>query len=411
MTITHLADLFARYDAVVMVGDVHGEYDQLAPVVEQAIKYNYGLAFLGDIVDRGPDSARCMKLVTDAVKFGRATIVPGNHDWKFCRYQRGSNVTYNDDFGGTATKRSLDEHPDGSQIAADFANMILRAPLWQVHQNIVMVHGAFAPAMLWTDAPTLQSAITSLGSLALYSLALNCDGEIRRLNDWHDAVPSGYTVYVGHDFAHETVIAHTGDAGGTVINLDTGAGKGGSLSSVTLYGDYALEDPPCLPSFLDASDDPLLTFIVGPSGDWKSNHLAREFDPQSVISTDALRNHFLDGDGDGDQSQNGVMATLARFRALARVLRCKPAVLDAPHLKRKDRLAAYNLLPPGTPIQVIVTDDPPYGGKSNASPGENVPVPNKHERDLFRAELANILAGDGFTNIRVMDRRTILRSP
>ena len=50
------------------------------------------LIFLGDLVDRGPDSPSVVRLVMECVKAGTALCVPGNHDMKFVRAIRGKNV-------------------------------------------------------------------------------------------------------------------------------------------------------------------------------------------------------------------------------------------------------------------------------------------------------------------------------
>ena len=48
--------------------------------------------FLGDMVDRGPDTPRVLRLVMDMVAAGSALAVPGNHDDKLLRKLRGRNV-------------------------------------------------------------------------------------------------------------------------------------------------------------------------------------------------------------------------------------------------------------------------------------------------------------------------------
>ncbi len=50
------------------------------------------LIFLGDLVDRGPDSPAVLRLVMRAVAEGRALCVPGNHDVKLLRKLSGKNV-------------------------------------------------------------------------------------------------------------------------------------------------------------------------------------------------------------------------------------------------------------------------------------------------------------------------------
>ena len=49
--------------------------------------------FVGDLVDRGPDSAGVLQLVQAMANSGAALVVPGNHDWKLARALRGDRRT------------------------------------------------------------------------------------------------------------------------------------------------------------------------------------------------------------------------------------------------------------------------------------------------------------------------------
>ena len=90
-----------------IIGDVHGCYTEL---VELLIKLGYTLmgegenrnalppsgrkaVFVGDLVDRGPDSPAVLQLVMNMVRDGTALCVPGNHDDKLQRYLLGKKVS------------------------------------------------------------------------------------------------------------------------------------------------------------------------------------------------------------------------------------------------------------------------------------------------------------------------------
>jgi hypothetical protein len=70
-----------------LVGDVHGELDALRSLLEH-LGYEEGgghpagrrLVFLGDLVDRGPDSPAVVRLVAGLVGDGGAACVLGNHE-------------------------------------------------------------------------------------------------------------------------------------------------------------------------------------------------------------------------------------------------------------------------------------------------------------------------------------------
>jgi protein phosphatase len=89
------------------IGDVHGCFDELRELLEQlgyAIgeggKHGYRVIppagrtaiFLGDLIDRGPNSPDVLRLVMGMVASGTAYCLPGNHDDKLLRYLQGRNV-------------------------------------------------------------------------------------------------------------------------------------------------------------------------------------------------------------------------------------------------------------------------------------------------------------------------------
>jgi protein phosphatase len=85
-----------------IVGDVHGCYDELRTllselgytVADHVVSHPAGrrLVFVGDLVDRGPDSPNVLRLAMASVKAGSAICVPGNHDAKFLRWLNGKKV-------------------------------------------------------------------------------------------------------------------------------------------------------------------------------------------------------------------------------------------------------------------------------------------------------------------------------
>ena len=86
-----------------IIGDVHGCHGEL---IELLGKLGYDTAdpaavvppagrkavFLGDLVDRGPNTVEVLRLVRSMVAAGSALCVPGNHDVKLVRQLRGRNV-------------------------------------------------------------------------------------------------------------------------------------------------------------------------------------------------------------------------------------------------------------------------------------------------------------------------------
>lgn len=86
-----------------IIGDIHGCHDELRTLLTRlgweldTLRHPEGrtAVFLGDLVDRGPDSPGVLKLVMDMVDAGSALCVPGNHEVKLLRALSGKRVRLN----------------------------------------------------------------------------------------------------------------------------------------------------------------------------------------------------------------------------------------------------------------------------------------------------------------------------
>ncbi len=87
------AELFSG--PIDVIGDVHGEIGALISLIDR-LGYDHAgrhpegrrLIFVGDLVDRGPDSPRVVALVADWIRRGRAQCVIGNHELNHLRGER-----------------------------------------------------------------------------------------------------------------------------------------------------------------------------------------------------------------------------------------------------------------------------------------------------------------------------------
>ncbi|MFI8895027.1 polynucleotide kinase-phosphatase [Streptomyces paradoxus] len=92
--LTHLTGPFD------IIGDIHGCAAELEALlgklgyVDGAHPEGRTAVFVGDLVDRGPDSPGVLRRVMAMVKSGNALCVPGNHENKYGRYLRGRKVQH-----------------------------------------------------------------------------------------------------------------------------------------------------------------------------------------------------------------------------------------------------------------------------------------------------------------------------
>ncbi|WP_055714876.1 polynucleotide kinase-phosphatase [Streptomyces torulosus] len=92
--LTHLTGPFD------IIGDIHGCAHELEALLGK-LGYVDGVhpegrtaVFVGDLVDRGPDSPGVLRRVMSMVGSGNALCVPGNHENKYGRYLKGRNVQH-----------------------------------------------------------------------------------------------------------------------------------------------------------------------------------------------------------------------------------------------------------------------------------------------------------------------------
>ncbi|MFJ8595502.1 polynucleotide kinase-phosphatase [Streptomyces sp. NPDC093598] len=92
--LTHLTGPFD------IIGDIHGCAAELEALLAKLGYVDGGhpegrtAVFVGDLVDRGPDSPGVLRRVMAMVKSGNALCVPGNHENKYGRYLRGRKVQH-----------------------------------------------------------------------------------------------------------------------------------------------------------------------------------------------------------------------------------------------------------------------------------------------------------------------------
>jgi len=207
---------------------VHGD----AKAFAHALETDRFVVQLGDLVDNGPDSAGALRLMFNRIDAGDGLFLMGNHDHKLGRALAGRGVTVGPDL--RVTLDQLDE-----ELRARTLTEISRAPAWARLGNAFFVHGGFHTAMLSLPSPTGLARADGVLARALFGEPTGrtqANGYPERSLAWVQRVPAGLTVYCGHDNRStdgRPAVRRNAD-GGTVIFLDTGAGKGGHLSWLDL---------------------------------------------------------------------------------------------------------------------------------------------------------------------------------
>jgi protein phosphatase len=218
-----------------VIPDVHGELADFARLVAEARRQGRFILQLGDVVDRGPDSAGALQVMLDLIDEGAGLMLMGNHEWKIQRALMGRPVKMN-----AEAQRTLLEIAEVPGLGARFMDAFAKMPLYARHGSRLFVHGAWDPAM--TDEAALDARDHDrLLARALYGQTtgkLDPKGRPERVWDWVDAIPRGLEVVVGHDWRGPSVILRRqGALGGSVTLMDLGAGKGGPLAHMDIEDD------------------------------------------------------------------------------------------------------------------------------------------------------------------------------
>lgn len=133
------------------IGDVHGCFEELIDLITKLgyIKGSDGfyrhpegrhLAFVGDLVDRGPQSLECLSFALDHHEKGLATFVRGNHDDKLGRALMGNQVTTSHGLGKTL----LEFEKFTEEEKLEFSKRILALPHYATFDSgkLGVVHAA-----------------------------------------------------------------------------------------------------------------------------------------------------------------------------------------------------------------------------------------------------------------------------
>lgn len=166
--------------ANLLVGDIHGCYDQFMRVLEKAQfdPTNDTLWLTGDLVARGPKSLEVLRFVKSIADSVRLTL--GNHDLHLLAVYAGiSRNKLNDNL------RPLLEASDCDELL----NWLRRQPLLQIDEElkIIMAHAGISPQ--WDLATTQKAARDLHMVLASDSYAFFLDSMYGDLpDDWSESL-------------------------------------------------------------------------------------------------------------------------------------------------------------------------------------------------------------------------------
>jgi serine/threonine protein phosphatase 1 len=209
-----------------VMADIHGHYDKLVSCLK-AVEFDYSkdlLIQLGDVVDRGPDTFKC---VEELLKIENKVLIRGNHDDSWFRSlvagEPSQGLLWR--WGAVQTYKSYLDAGVNPEVHFDFFKQ--QKVYYVDSKKRYFVHGGFNRHHPIEEQPSL----IYIWDRDLWSSALsyNCMKEETRNKYPFKIYGKPLEVYIGHTpTTHwdKTVPMNCAN----IWNLDTGSGKGGLLT-------------------------------------------------------------------------------------------------------------------------------------------------------------------------------------
>ncbi|MBA3527599.1 MAG: serine/threonine protein phosphatase [Pseudomonadota bacterium] len=218
-----------------VVGDVHGRLDLLSVLldrieddVRKRKKMQTTIVFLGDLIDRGPDSAGVVELLrTYRPPFAGTMVLMGNHEEVMLRVLEGDGSLFARwmEFGGGECVRSYGLDPaELKKLPPDDAIAVLKR---EVPQNHVEFLASFADSVSFGSYLFVHAGIRPGTSFADQSQT-----DLRWIREPFLADERDH----GHIVVHGHTICEQVEELPNRIALDTGAYRTGVLTALGLEG-------------------------------------------------------------------------------------------------------------------------------------------------------------------------------
>ncbi|MCH0538931.1 polynucleotide kinase-phosphatase [Streptomyces sp. MUM 203J] len=217
--LTHLSGPFD------IIGDIHGCSAELEALLAR-LGYEDGrhpegrtAVFVGDLVDRGPDSPGVLRRVMDMVASGNALCVPGNHENKLGRWLNGRAVRHTHGLAETVEQLEREDEAFRERVRDFIAGLVSHYVL--DGGRLVVCHAGL---------PEKYHGRTS-GRVRSHALYGDTTGETDEFGlpvryPWAEEYRGEATVVYGH-----TPVPNTSWINNTIC-LDTGAVFGGKLTAL-----------------------------------------------------------------------------------------------------------------------------------------------------------------------------------
>jgi len=224
----------------IVIGDIHGCIDELKLLIQKLeLQQDDHLYFIGDLIDRGLDSAGVVKYVKALSEEFPVVLILGNHEEKFLRYlnHKQFNVSAIKNMMGTETFDELIHQLDEDDIkflSSAFINYNIPS------ENICMVHGGITgnnKIDLLINHPYTHDLIKSKKGFELllktrfldeFGNFISLGQENEKSVFWSELYDGKYGKVI---FGHHAIVNEMPKEFPHAINIDTGCVFGGWLNA------------------------------------------------------------------------------------------------------------------------------------------------------------------------------------
>lgn len=153
-------------DKVFAIGDIHGCYNLLESILSKWNPMEEQLIFLGDYLDRGPDSSKVIQKVMQLTQEHDVITLSGNHERLFLSWlekpEELSEYYLNPKVGGAATVQSLLDLPNFNIAASNFSIKELTTKIQKEQTKIVEFVKSLRRFYLWGPFLFVHAGISPL---------------------------------------------------------------------------------------------------------------------------------------------------------------------------------------------------------------------------------------------------------
>ena len=141
--------MIVQAEKIFAIGDIHGCLDKLKTLLGM-IRINWNrdlMVFLGDYVDRGPDSRGVIELLIDLRErhAERLICLKGNHEWMFTQFLKGEDQDLFLLNGGGKTLESYRVGEGGIEIPQSHRDFLDHLDLYYETDDYIFVHAGLRP--------------------------------------------------------------------------------------------------------------------------------------------------------------------------------------------------------------------------------------------------------------------------